>query len=39
MLAADFIEVPTVVALGVVGGILVASVVLSLVFPKKHAVA
>ncbi len=39
MLAADFIEVPTVVALGVVGGILVVSVVLSLVFPKKHAVA
>jgi len=39
MLAANFIEVPTVVALGVVGGVLVASVVLSLVFPKKHAVA
>jgi tellurite resistance protein TerC len=39
MLAADFVEVPTVVALGVVGGILVVSVVLSLVVPKKHAVA
>jgi len=39
MLAANFIEVPTVVALGVVGGILVASVVLSLVFPKKQTIA
>jgi tellurite resistance protein TerC len=39
MLAANFIEVPTVIALGVVAGILVASVALSLAFPKKHAEA
>jgi tellurite resistance protein TerC len=39
MLAADYIEIPTVIALGTVAGILVASVVLSLVFPKRHVVA
>lgn len=39
MLAADYVDIPTVIALGTVGGILVASVVLSLMFPKRHAVA
>jgi tellurite resistance protein TerC len=39
MLAADYVDIPTIIALGTVGGILVASVVLSLVFPKKHVVA
>jgi tellurite resistance protein TerC len=39
MLAPDYVDIPTIIALGTVGGILVASVVLSLVFPKKHVVA
>jgi tellurite resistance protein TerC len=39
MLAANYIEVPTVIALGAVAGILVASVVLSPKFPKKHVKA
>jgi tellurite resistance protein TerC len=37
MLAADYVDIPTVIALGTVGGILVASVVLSLAFPKRQA--
>lgn len=39
MLAADYVDVPTAIALGTVGGILVASVVLSLAFPKKQVLA
>jgi tellurite resistance protein TerC len=39
MLSANYLEMPTVVALGTVAGILVASVVLSLVFPKRRPVA
>jgi tellurite resistance protein TerC len=35
MLAAHYYEMPTVLALGVVAGILVISVLASVIFPKK----
>ena len=35
MLASNYVEVPIHIALGVVGGVLLLSVVLSMVFPKK----
>ena len=36
MLASNYVEVPIVVALGVVAGVLALSVVLSMVFPRKQ---
>lgn len=36
MLAADYVDIPTALALGIVGTILAGSLLLSLVFPKKQ---
>jgi tellurite resistance protein TerC len=36
MLASDYVPIPTEIALGVVAGVLLGSIVLSLLFPKKR---
>ena len=36
MLIADFYKIPVGIALGAVGGILLVSIVISLLFPPKH---
>jgi tellurite resistance protein TerC len=36
MLASDYVPIPTAVALAVVAGVLLGSIVLSLLFPKKR---
>jgi tellurite resistance protein TerC len=36
MLGTNYVEIPTALALGIVGTILVGSLLLSLVFPKKQ---